>query len=341
MLREGDFLALPGRFFIMNPGRWIIPLMAALGIGFVALAGTALSAPGSDPVPSPTPVDPPVTITPATADELRQAYEEWQDSGHADTYHGGLGANTTCAKCKSPMNWDPGSPLQEAAQDCGSCKRIPGAPRPDLPGGVPVPEEEWRNIGCEICHQPIGDSFSREVFFWNQETGSYDQVASVAELCAKCHHGQHGFEVVEEQQVSPAHNNWECTECHGPHGASSACVDCHDPFASDGAFEHERHPSVNCTACHDQGRLSIWLDLDPTSDHYGTYIPRRFAHDLTSWPSHNIGLEVDCLRCHHPPKVDSPVVVPEVSCRACHPHQDGATFFWCDFMPRDPDPSSR
>jgi hypothetical protein len=90
-----------------------------------------------------------------------------------------------------------------------------------------------------------------------------------------------------------------CTECHGSHGLPSACTDCHDPTTGPGAAEHLRHPSVNCTGCHDQGSLSIWQEGDIGSKHFGEYITRRFAHTLTSWPSHNLTKEVICQKCHH------------------------------------------
>ena len=214
----------------------------------------------------------------------------------------------------------------------------PFMPLAELLGGEEVLQNEWKNIGCEICHQPIGDSYRTGISFWDQAGRRYEPVESVGELCAKCHEGQHGFEVVEEQQESPAHNQWECTLCHGAHGAPSACIDCHDLDTASGKVEHEQHPSVNCTACHDHGGLSIWLDAEPASENYGEYIPRKFAHTLTSWPSHNLAKEVDCLRCHHPPSGgEKPVVAKTVSCLACHP--EGGVLFWCAYFTRNPDPN--
>ncbi len=162
---------------------------------------------------------------------------------------------------------------------------------------------------------------------------------SVKELCAQCHEGQHGFEVTSEQEHSIAHHDWECTRCHGAHGTTSQCTDCHDPLTGAGEFEHARHPSVNCTACHDQGGLSIWLEDDVSSKFLNEYILRRFAHTLTSWPSHNLGRQVDCLRCHHERNFydQQPLVAQTVSCTACHP--DGQASFWCTNFLRDNDPN--
>ena len=104
-----------------------------------------LEAAGTTPTPKPTPHV-------ATAEELATARSQWQLSAHADTYDNGMGANTTCARCKSPLNWDPGAPAAEVALDCASCKRIPGQQRPELIAGLRVPLENWLDIGCEICY---------------------------------------------------------------------------------------------------------------------------------------------------------------------------------------------
>ncbi len=275
----------------------------------------------------------------ATTAELATARAEWLQSAHADTYDNGLGADTTCARCKSPLNWDP---TQEAAAqqalDCGSCKRVPGEERPVLSEGTQVPQAEWRNITCEVCHIPVGDSYNTGLAFWDQFTGRYEPVATATELCAKCHAGQHGFEVVEEQEASLAHEQMECTDCHGSHGASLSCTECHNPLAGSGSFEHTRHPNVNCTACHDAGNLSIWLDPDSNSVHFGEYVTRRFAHTLTSWPSHNLSLNVKCQRCHHPLGDQSAVIVTHVGCNECHEHPYGAVSEWCMYFQRDANP---
>jgi hypothetical protein len=275
----------------------------------------------------------------ATEEELAQAQAEWEASAHAATYDEGMGANTTCARCKSPLNWDPAQDMAaQEALDCGSCKRVSGAPRPELASGVPIPEAEWQHITCDICHVPVGDSYTTSVAFWNQALGQYEPVDDVVDLCVRCHEGRHGFEVVAEQEASLAHTGWECTRCHGAHGSPAACADCHDPYTGPGVAEHSRHPGVNCTACHDNGRLSIWQDPVPGGPHDGEYITRRFAHTLTSWPSHNLSTEIDCLRCHHPLGQQAASVVPAVSCEECH--EQGASLFWCEYFQRNPDPNA-
>jgi hypothetical protein len=311
----------------------IAPALIILAGIFFLIAGVASAvSPTQSATPQPTPA-----VEAATEEQLARARAEWARSAHADTFDRGMGANTTCARCKSPKNWDPLSLAAEASHDCAACKRTPGALRPELTGGVSVPQKEWRDVNCEVCHQPIGDSYSTAIFLWDQATHRYEPVSTATGLCAHCHEGQHGFEVIAEQTASAAHQGWECTTCHGAHGLPSRCVDCHDPASGAGANDHARHPAVNCTACHDAGRLSVWQDPDSQSRHYGTYMTRRFAHTLTSWPSHNLVKDVNCKRCHHPLTPQSASVVPYVGCNVCHP--DGASSFWCIYFERDADPN--
>ncbi len=345
---------------------WAIALVGVLALA----AGAALAAAGAGgpQATAPAPFDyglrpsaqgaPPVPVPGghiATDAELQTAQAQWAVSRHASTYDNGLGANTTCASCKSPRNWDPNNTAVEASHDCASCKREPGMPRPDLPGGVAVPKGDWKSITCDVCHQPVGDSYNTAIAYWNQATGAYEPIGSSTELCGKCHEGLHGFEAIFEQASSQAHKGWDCTRCHGSHGQSVKCTDCHDATTGKGAPTHANHPRVDCTACHDAGGLGIWQDPYPESRRYGLYYPVRFGHALRSWPSHNLQTAVDCRRCHHPqgdpmPKLPSsgqaeapiPVVQPalasRVGCAEPGCHADGASFEWCPAFPRDPAP---
>ena len=311
-------------------------IVCGLGVMFI-VNGVAASPPSQAPTPTPQPTTRPRLATQA---ELDKAMIEWRNSSHADTYDDAMGANTTCARCKSPMNWDPQAPAQNQALDCAACKRVPGAPRPDLQGGIPVSVTHWRNIGCEICHQPVGNSYNTALVFWNNATKTYEPVHTSTELCAKCHEGQHGFEVVEEQHKTRVHKTMQCTDCHGAHGASTKCADCHNPHLGKGATSHGMHTQVDCTACHDAGALAIWLDTDSTSRHYQQYIPVRFAHALTSWPSHDLQTSVDCRRCHHPQGLSHVSVVPTVGCDSAACHQNGAVLTWCQIFDRNVPPAN-
>jgi hypothetical protein len=301
----------------------------------------------------------PAVLATASPAQIATAQAVWAASRHADTYDKGMGANTTCSSCKSPANWDPTAiEAEAAAHDCASCKREPGQPRPLLANGVEVARAEWKSINCAVCHQPVGNSYATGISFWNQAQGAYQPVANSTELCAKCHEGRHGFEVVWEQTNSPAHKGWECTRCHGSHGSPVKCSDCHDTTKGPAAAMHAQHTTsaINCTACHDGGALPLWQDPNQDSRHFGEIAPERFGHALRSWPSHNIKTAVDCRRCHHPrgevmPKLPagavpvSPVVqaalAPNIGCGVAGCHTSGATFQWCPVFPRDPTPEAK
>ncbi|MBN2471040.1 MAG: hypothetical protein JXN59_09970, partial [Anaerolineae bacterium] len=79
---------------------WPLLTLAAgvllLGIAFVA---SGIQAQGPVPEATATPDDI------ASPLEIAAAYAAWEQSGHAETFDNGMGADTTCARCKSPFNW--------------------------------------------------------------------------------------------------------------------------------------------------------------------------------------------------------------------------------------------
>jgi hypothetical protein len=314
---------------------------AVILAGIVLVLSSVLASTGivsaTPPPAAPTPTPTRASHT-ATAEELQTAQAQWMRTRHANTFDNGMGANTTCASCKSPRNWDPKAPAAEAAHDCSACKREPGKPRPQLQAGVAVAQADWKSITCDICHQPVGNYYSTGLAYWNQATAQYEPVSSSSELCAKCHTEQHGFQVIYEQTASPAHKGWDCIRCHGSHNSPVQCIDCHDPAQGRGKGVHAQHARVGCTTCHDAGELTIWQDPYPDSRYYQTYMPQRMAHDLRSWPSHNLQTKADCRRCHHPQGTLQTVVATSVKCdnQACHP--GGAVFSWCPIFPRDEAP---
>lgn len=314
----------------------VVILAGVLLVFLIGLASTGLvsaTPPFSAPTPAPT-----RAVHVATEEELRTAQAQWLRTRHANTYDNGMGANTTCANCKSPRNWDPKAPAAESAHDCGACKREPGKPRPQLQAGEAVAQADWKSITCDICHRPVGNSYSTALAFWNQLAQQYEPVSSSNALCEKCHTGAHGFEVLYEQSVSVAHRGWECARCHGSHNTPVKCTDCHDPAAGRGKQAHAQHEKVGCSTCHDAGELTIWQDPYPDSRYYRVYMPQRMAHDLRSWPSHDLQTKADCRRCHHPQGKLQTVVVTSVKCDNQNCHPGGAVFFWCPIFPRDEAP---
>ena len=201
----------------------------------------------------------------------------------------------------------------------------------------------WRNRIGKASHAMCVISRSatrtrRRSRFGISPSNAMSRSTTATELCAKCHAEQHGFEVIWEQSVSPAHKGWECTRCHGSHNTPVKCTDCHDPTTGRGAAAHAQHPKVGCTACHDAGGLSIWQDPNSDSRYYQMYMPERFAHALRSWPSHNLQAAVDCRRCHHPQGDRQMTLASNIRCdnSSCHPN--GASFNWCPVIPRDAAP---
>lgn len=311
-------------------------LVCGMALLLASVFGWVSNTQAQGPTPTATPFPAGYIASPL---EVAQAIAAWELTEHANSYDDGFGADTTCARCKSPMNWDPAAPAAEAALDCASCKRVPGEERPILEGSVPVAEEDWQHIGCPICHEPVGESYYVAASFWNQATGEYEPVERVADLCAHCHEGQHGFMVSEEVAADSAHPNWDCLDCHGPHGDSITCEDCHDPFTGEGAVDHVSHyTTVQCAACHDQGGLALWQDRDAGSAYEGTVVTIRFAHTLTSWPSHNLQTEVDCRRCHHALSIERPAIAQATGCDNASCHPQGAVLFWCPIFPQEPQP---
>ncbi len=317
--------------------RYLWTVFAVALIGAIALGATSIVAAAppllAPPTPTPRPIATPHVATP---EELVLAQKQMARTRHANTFDQGLGANTTCALCKAPRNYDANALASLAAEDCAACKREPGTPRPDLANGVAVAQPDWKSITCDVCHQPVGNSYSTALSFWNAEQGRYEPMSDSTQLCAKCHSDQHGFGVIFEQSVSPAHKGWDCSRCHGSHNAPVKCTDCHDPTQGKGASAHALHTNVDCTACHDAGQADIWQDPNPESRFYQQYMPERMAHALRSWPSHNIQAASDCRRCHHPQGTLQTTVAENVRCdnSSCHPN--GASLNWCPVVPRNP-----
>ena len=71
-----------------------LTLFVAMNLAMTAGVGAAQD----EGIPIPT-----MTPHPATDEEYAEAFAEWSKSAHADTYDGGQGANTTCARCKNAV----------------------------------------------------------------------------------------------------------------------------------------------------------------------------------------------------------------------------------------------
>jgi hypothetical protein len=280
------------------------------------------------------------TVTPApslpapTQDLQTQEWRSWDESAHAHTYDLSKGPNTYCAQCHSPFNWDPGARIGEPP-NCVSCK-LPSEELPRLSEQNPlVPEGDWQNIGCAVCHVSDGGQTSAAIAWWDQASGRYMPVADSTDLCNQCHRDtqvlRHRFD-----PTGSAHAGFGCVDCHDPHSTAASCSDagCHAGIwlagdllpatppgghpdmgsafcggpschavatqvaLSTSSIHGSLHAAVDCAACHDAGGLEVGpLDTD------GRWVTFRTTEidevRLTlPYESHDLQVEVDCGRCH-------------------------------------------
>ena len=114
----------------------------------------------------------------------------WEDGDHNNVAFGATpGTNTYCARCHSPLNWDPeamrGGPVPGS---CFNCKLGPMWRQTAL-GNVAVIEDDFEPIGCSTCHD---GGTGPDVALWNNGTMGYDAVATNGELCESCHGDGYG-----------------------------------------------------------------------------------------------------------------------------------------------------
>lgn len=240
------------------------------------------------------------TVQPATSQpDQSAAWQAWQSSPHSDTYGLGKGPNTYCAQCHAPRNWDPLAVI-DPPPNCVSCKfDFETAPRLAV-GNRLIPESEWLNIGCEICHQMIAGVANPDVAWLDPVTGTYEPVSSDVTVCEKCHIDTKTLR--HARSINSTHSAFQCTDCHDAHSTAASCTaaNCHpDTFNPEIPVPgHDtNHQSVACVACHDASNFEI----GPQDD--GIYITWRTTELLgreitTAYLSHNLQLSVDCDRCH-------------------------------------------
>lgn len=239
------------------------------------------------------PAPPPLT-NPAQA----QHWEAWEESPHAHTYDLEKGPNTYCAKCHSPANWDPSAKIDDPPQ-CVSCK-FAFEPSPRTAKSNPlVPEEDWANIDCAVCHRIEHGLVASSIAWFDKASGYYETVASPTALCEKCHLDNETLRH-KRDLGDGAHADFTCTDCHNAHTTRASCADCHDAQAiADVPAGHDlAHASVACATCHDASGLevapledgSLWMPFR-TRELLGRVIREPYQ-------SHHIQLKVDCQRCH-------------------------------------------
>ncbi len=254
--------------------------------------------PAPSSVATQTPARPQATAHPARDPAQAEYWATWEQSSHAHTYALEKGPNTYCAKCHSPANWDPMARIDDPP-NCVSCKFAFESSTRIAKDNPLVPEHDWVNIDCAVCHR-VEDGIADSVIAWhNTTTGYYESVVSTTGLCEKCHLDNATLRHKRELGGG-AHAGFECTDCHDPHTTRAGCADCHDAAAiSDVSPGHDpAHAVVTCAACHD----ASGLEVAPLEDD-GVWMPFRTGELLgrvtrEPYQSHNLQLSVDCTRCH-------------------------------------------
>lgn len=256
---------------------------------------------GEDPAPTDSPSGPgdpaqPQQETPQDPEGAPTSLDQdaiqalWQGSKHAATYVlDESNANSSCARCHAPVNWLPS--MDDMPESCLACKFEVDPPPPI------IPENEWTHIECKVCHEYKKDDLQPEaVWLEIAAIDEYADVASVSELCNKCHQA----ELIDSHvsiEVGGDHAGYGCNDCHDPHSTQASCgsEECH-PVVMDGsdaiAGHDEDHARVTCIACHDAAGMQI--SLDETSIIWITYL----AGSERSFISHITQVTVDCARCH-------------------------------------------
>jgi hypothetical protein len=263
------------------------------------------------PIPSAAATTPP-TPTPDPAYTL--AIEAWLSSDHAHTYALEKGPNTYCARCHSPANWDPAAVI-DPPPNCVSCK-FPFESETRIAEGNPlVPEEEWVNIDCAVCHPVEEEVVDSTVIWLNPITGYHETISSTTVLCGKCHRDTESGLKHTRVLGNGAHADYSCTDCHDPHSTKASCTSggCHHVTVTNNAECNDCHP--NALAKHTMEQL-----------HSG-------GHDCMGCHGDLVGVGMNGVKI----PAHNPVHLTNVLCIACHDasglevkplEQDGIWLTW-------------
>jgi hypothetical protein len=250
--------------------------------------------------PGPQGQDPPEQATSETTMDVDQPVDPdiilatWQAGAHADTFVvSEAGTNSSCARCHAPVNWIP--TMEDMPETCSVCK-FEVDPPPPL-----TAQADWTNIECRVCHITKKGKVEAE-YAWLEiaPIEEYAAVASVNELCEKCHLAGDVPEHIS-LTVGGDHEGYSCTQCHDAHDVAASCStsECHpDILSSDVPLpgHDDDHSAISCAACHDAGDLEV--DKAEDTDEWITFTIPTTSGERRPFYSHNIVLEVDCQRCH-------------------------------------------
>ncbi len=256
--------------------------------------------------PAPTKAPEPAK-SPADLNAIQAAYKT---STHSNDWGEGRGPNTLCARCHSPRNWDPAAKTGPPP-NCVACKfPFDKEVRKPPPGtNVFIEQKDWKNIGCDVCHQVANNVVDPKPVMWNQATGKYDTIVDNTALCEKCHTDDLGGSKHKVALGGPAHTAQigltaprpqQCTDCHDPHSQKASCTNCHKTL-SKAAGHDAAHAKVACDACHDAAGLKVGPNSDNTRwvAFVSSSSPTGGPPSLSPVTSHVLQKAVDCTRCHY------------------------------------------
>ena len=224
---------------------------------------------------------------------------DWEISAHARTYVvDNKGENSACTLCHSPTNFIP--TIDEVPDSCFICKFELSEPPPL------TAQDIWEGIPCRICHEPDRKGNIPAEFSWLEVPilEQYAEAATSTDLCVKCHKQVDLPGHKPQSELTNAHADILCTDCHNAHNLEASCSTggCHDDILDSGssiAGHDDDHQNVSCIACHQAGGLASGM-----SDDSGIWIPLisitsvSGAAELVPYSSHNIVKESACDSCH-------------------------------------------
>jgi hypothetical protein len=227
-------------------------------------------------------------------DVLAMIQANWEGSAHAAAFVlDSNDENNGCAKCHSPVNWQP--TLDDLPESCFSCKFELADPDPV------IAEQDWEHIPCRVCHE-VGrkDKVEPEIKWLEiAELDEYASVDSATELCQKCHL-EEGFTDHGGIQDLGVHAGMECTSCHDAHSNQAGCLNagCHAGVLENGSPGHiDVHAAVDCVACHDAAGMGLDFRDDGV---FSTFVVLSTDEGESTFffASHNLQLESNCDLCH-------------------------------------------
>lgn len=202
----------------------------------IILMGLALSSCTTDTeITNITPSPQPTATATLEFSKQREMQAIWQRGSHSKVSFTAEFAQPSCAKCHSPQDWDPDDNPSEIA---GCAEAIVNSQygQKGVGDAQSFNSLNWNGVECKTCHlfDENGDPI-KEIIFWNQETGTAEEVSNSTDLCAKCHTKTNDVDNSVNLGENNFHSSLSCITCHDPHKTTASCTDsgCHADVAKD------------------------------------------------------------------------------------------------------------